>query len=306
MPTISNMNSVLIKNQPGYETLAVLRELKKLGLIKTSKAKPKQAPKMIEDIKQPSDMVGYTKTLGPNQFPPRIITPGMTQQQIEDINRETAAKFVALRGEVEQQRIEDIQAQQGQRFSDIQKIGTAVGQIVNPLVERFRGSTFPAQARGDQPIDPFQYARSGTVPPEFWLPETTDVPMSETLNPGGPKVTAEFATTLYPVEESGNIEVPLAPRIVPQEKIGGASAGMSLSAAEMLGLSPEFKKTIALNEIAVSQLGLNPIPKQSSKKNTIQKYYNDLTEKLGIQDTIASGTKEDFYNEIITVLESYT
>ena len=165
MTRISNLNSVSIKNYgPNYETLAVIKELKKLGIIKSSaKAKSRAKTKMTEDIKQDSDMVGYTKTLGPAGiassagvassvgFPLRLATGGMTQQQIDDINRVNSAGVAALKAEVEKNRLADLEAQQGQRFADMEKFGT----ILNPVLERFRGSTFPAQQEGSEPVDPF-------------------------------------------------------------------------------------------------------------------------------------------------------
>lgn len=301
MPHISNLNSVSIKNYGAEnETLAVLRELRKLGIIKTvSKPKPKAKALMIEDIKQPSDMVSSSKSLGlSNQFPLRQISAGMTQQQIEDINRRNAANVAVLTGELKQQRLQDIEAQQGQRLSDISRLSS----IINPALERFRGSTFPAQQSGGEPVDPFAYARGGA--PIIMGYNEADIEegrFTGGINEGAPVVVTEKPTTTYASDE-GQVEPEIsAPRIQTQQKIGGS---LNVSQAGALGLSAEFIQKVKLNDIAVG-LGLPPVPKKGAKKAILQTYYNNLTDKLSIGDIIASGTNEDFYNEIITILESY-
>lgn len=268
MRPISNLNSVSIKNYgPQAETLAIIRELSKLGLIKNkSKPKKERKPQMIEDFKQESDMVGYTKSLGgpSGQFPLRLITSGMTQQQIEDINRSNSANVAALRNEIQQQ-----------RFSDIQRIGTAVGQIVNPLMERFRGSTFPAEAQGDQPIDPFATKRPSII----YLgdvQDTQEVPMSRTSNPNAPEFTSEFAESIFPEEESDNIGIPIAPpNLQPRKKIGGG-----------------IKKTLILDEQDVAnELGLGKIPTMRNSYDDMERFYIFLTDTTG-DDRLASANSK--------------
>jgi hypothetical protein len=103
------MNSVSVRTYgQNSDTLAVIRELKKLGIIKSvAKAKGKPKPKMMDDLKQESDMVGYVKTLegeagrgNPNIFALRQIEPGMSQQQIADIEKRNTAGVATLRAEV--------------------------------------------------------------------------------------------------------------------------------------------------------------------------------------------------------------
>jgi hypothetical protein len=301
---------VLIKNYgQKQETLAVIRELAKLGLIKKkSKPKTERKPKMIEDLKQESDMVGYVKTLGgqTGQFPLRITDSGMTQQQIEDINRSNAAKFAALRSEVEQQRLEDIQAQQGQRFSDIQRIGTAVGQIVNPLVERFRGAQ---ESGAGQRKSPFPSESSSVIYLED-VPETQDVPMSRTPNPNAPEFTSEFAEEVFPEEETGNI--PTAPEtrlgLEPREKMGGGMAeeelGPGVAFEEIpAGKKPKKKQKLRLDIQDVSdELGLGNIPTISSLKGEVKTYYINLTDALG-EDEIQNLNKQGYLDEINRLLK---
>jgi hypothetical protein len=289
MNRISNLNSIQIKSYG--ETLALLKQLDKMGLIK-SKSKSKKKPKMIEDIKQESDMVASVKTLegernkgSPNLFALRQIEPGMTQQQIRDITERNNAGVATLRAEIQQQRLEDIEQQQGQRFADI----TRLGGIMNPILERFRGAQDPGAG---QRIDPF--AQSSTES----LPDIQEETFTQSLNEGGPRAQPQVQTELFAEGEEAGIPIP---RIQPQGKIGG---GMSSDAAETLGLSPEFIKKVKLNDAAV-ELGLKPIPKKSAKKETIKAYYDNLTDVLNISDIIASGSKDDFYNEIESILEGY-
>jgi hypothetical protein len=291
MNRISNLNSVHIKSYG--ETLALLKQLDKMGLIKSkSKSKKERKPQMIEDIKQDSDMVASVKTLegertrgNPNIFALRQIEPGMTQQQIADITERNNAGVAALRAEVQQQRLADIEQQQGQRFADI----TTLGGIMNPILERFRGAQQPGAG---QRTDPF--AQSSTI----FLPDIQEETFTETLNEGGPRAQPQVQTELFAEGEEAEA------RLGPQERLQIGGGGMSSAAAETLGLSPEFVKKVKLND-AAAQLGLKPIPKKSAKKEIIKAYYDNLTDVLNISDIIASGSKDDFYNEIESILEGY-
>jgi hypothetical protein len=291
MNRISNLNSVHIKSYG--ETLALLKQLDKMGLIKSkSKSKKERKPQMIEDIKQDSDMVASVKTLegeptrgNPNLFALRQIEPGMTQQQIADITERNNAGVATLRAEVQQQRLADIEQQQGQRFADI----TRLGGIMNPILERFRGAQDPGAG---QRVDPF--AQSSTI----FLPDIQEETFTETLNEGGPRAQPQVQTELFAEGEEAGA------RLGPQERLQIGGGGMSSAAAETLGLSPEFIKKVKLNDAAI-QLGFNTLPKKSAKKETIKAYYDNLTDKLNISDIIASGSKEDFYNEIESILEGY-
>jgi hypothetical protein len=95
------MNSVSIRNYG--ETLAIIKELKNLGLFKSSKSKRKRTPNNANNAKKESDLASYTTDLIPNFRP---ITDDMSQSQIEDIQRRQAIDFATLRDEVNQQRLE--------------------------------------------------------------------------------------------------------------------------------------------------------------------------------------------------------
>lgn len=291
MAGISNLNKVSIKNYgPNYETLAVIKELKKLGIIKSvAKAKSKAKSKMTEDIKQDSDMVGYTKTLGPAGgagFPLRLATAGMTQQQIEDINRVNSAGVAALRAEVEQQRLADIEAQQGQRFADIERFGT----ILNPVLERFRGSTFPAQQVGGEPVDPFASRRPSAVALGNGEPEIEEKEFTETLNEGAPEYVPENAQTVFPVEEEEEETIKTGGGLLPPvERIRGARAS----------------GTVKKRDAAAAGYDLGPVPSiNKSTRPDLEKYYRDLTDATGydLKPEIL-GNKKAIFAEINSILD---
>lgn len=307
MHPISNLNSVLIKNYGAQaETLAVIRELDKLGLIKNkSKPNKERKPKMIEDLKQESDMVGYTKTLEGKkdgtsegsrggQFPLRIVQGGMTQQQIEDINRENAAKFAVLRNELEQQ-----QRQQEENLQPLTR-------LANLASERFRGAQ---EAGAGQRANPF--IQSTTV--ENIEPDVQDVPMSRTANPNAPEYMSKFAEGVFPEEETENIST-VPPNLQPRDKVGG---GRAIESAEELPLGVAFeeitpevsgkpkkerkRKVSTLQEVA-DILSLGRIPISSSKKSDIQDFYIKLTEALG-ESEIVFKTRQEYLDEIERLLK---
>lgn len=283
MHPISNLNSVLIKNYgQKQETLAVIRELDKLGLIKKkSKPKKERKPQMIEDLKQESDMVGYTKTLegkSSTGFPLRLIESGMSQQQIEDINRINSARFAQLESAANIQR---------QQIGGLAGMAQGFFSVINPGVERFRGSTFPAQQSGDQPIDPFATRRPGVIYLSD-VPETTDVPMTRTPNPNAPEAEAEFATTTFPVEETGGIPI-APPNLQPREKVGGGS---------------KKKKKLVLSPQDMSdELGLGKIPTARNSLSAVEDYYIALTDRGIGERNPDLKTKTEILSEIKALLE---
>lgn len=288
MRPISNLNSVLVKNYvPGSDTLAVIRELKKLGIIKGSKPKSKATSKMIDDIKQESDMVGYVKTLegqpgrqNPNIFSLRQIQPGMSEQDIRNLREQNNAGVAALRAEVSQQRLEDIEQQQGQRFADI----TRLGGIMNPILERFRGAQDPGAG---QRVNPF--AESDAI----LLPDIQEETFTQSLNEGGPRAQPAIQTELFAGEESSNIGIPTAPpNLQPREKIGGASSGGGK------------KKTLILAPQNVSdELGLGKIPTMRNSLAAVEDYYIALTDAgIGERDESLK-SKGEILSEIKALLE---
>ncbi len=306
MRPISNLNSVSIRNYgPNYETLAVIKELKKLGIIKSvAKAKKQSKPKMTDEVKQPSDMVGYVKTLGgaPNQLLLPMITPGMTQQQIEDIQQRSNAALLALRGEVQQQRLQDIEAQQGQRFEDITKLGG----IINPLLERFRG----AQEPGAGVYNPFIKSNEPIL-----LPDVGEEEFTQTLNEGGPEAVSQLATDIYPEEEGISENISTKPALLPREPIkeGGGGVLEEIPISEQIKAQIE-KQTKAARESGVREftlqeisdfvgVDLGPVPKQSNKLDDIKNYYIRLTDALEIKPDV-NKNKQQFLDEIKKILRN--
>jgi len=299
------MNSVSVRTYgQNSDTLAVIRELKKLGIIKSAKAKGKSKPKMMDDLKQESDMVGYVKTLegeptrgSPNLFALRQIEPGMSQQEIADITERNNAGVSALRAEVQQQRLADIEAQQGQRFSDI----TRLGGIMNPILERFRGAQQPGAG---QRTDPF--AQSSTI----FLPDVQEETFTETLNEGGPRAQPQVQTELFAEGEEEEA------RLGPQERlqIGG---GMSSDAAQALGMPESFiaktkkatkpkTKLVSDPQDAADELGLGKIPTMRNSYNAVEEYYIALTDAIpeGSRDPNAN-SKSLMLADINRILEGY-
>jgi hypothetical protein len=177
MSKLSNLNYNHISVKPD-STVKLIQELSKLGVFK-KKSKKRAKTSIADSIRQDSDMVGYTRSLGGPQIAPILqIEAGMTQNQIEEIQRRNDATFAALRGEVQQQRLEDIEAQQGQRFADI----TRLSEIMNPVLERFRSAQEPGAG---QRIDPFN------------IPDIIEERFTQTLNEGGPEAEEQQQTTTY-------------------------------------------------------------------------------------------------------------
>lgn len=306
MRPISNLNSVSIRNYgPNYETLAVIRELKKLGIIKSvAKGKKQSKSKMVEDVKQPSDMVGYVKTLrgAPNQLLLPMITPGMTQQQIEDIQQRSNAALLALRGEVQQQRLADIEAQQGQRFEDITRLST----IVNPLLERFRGAQEPGAGQRPNPF----VTRSEPI----LVSDVGEEEFTQTLNEGGPEAVSQLPTSIFPEEEEEL--TPTRPQLQPREKVGGGGGALieeiptsELIKKELEKQTKAAKESGAIRELTLQQISdflgqdLGPVPKQNDKVDKIRDYYLRLTDALELEQDV-NKNKQQFLDEIKKILRN--
>lgn len=288
----SNYNKVSVKTD---STVELIQELSKLGVFKEKrKPRAKKASTAGGDIRQDNPMPpGFAKSLGGPQMrnlpPIQQIDPGMTQQQIEDIQRTNNAAIAALTGEVRQQRLQDMEAQQGQRFADISKLGG----IINPLLERFRGSTFPAQASGDQPIDPFASSRGGNVIYLGNEPDVTEERFTQTLNEGGPEAVEEEQTTVF----AGDNQVPIVPepRIQPDQKIGGGAPRRTKSlnlrkavtTSYQLPQIPPFKGTTTADMLEYYKLFTNGVgyDANSSYFSSKEKMFQDIND---IADEIAT------------------
>jgi hypothetical protein len=279
MSKLSNLNYNHISVKPD-STVKLIKELSKLGVFrKKSKRRPKSS--VSDSIRQDSDMVGYVKTLdGPqmrNFAPIQQITAGMTQNQIEDIQRRNDATLAALRGEVQQQRLEDIEAQQGQRFADI----TRFGEIINPVLERFRSSQ---ESGAGQRIDPFNQSSKPIL-----LPDVTEERFTQTINEGGPEAEEQQQTNTYTVEDNAGIAsggggIP-EPRIQP---LGRIKPG-----------KPTRTQFLAVN-------GLSPLP-PNNKLTTLQDmraYYSDFNQTFALDDNSSIyNNKGGMYTQMVADLD---
>lgn len=311
-----NENHISVKTD---SMVKLVKELAKLGVFK-SKSKKRAKSSVGDAIRQDSDMVGYTKTLGGPQMRniPAIqqIEAGLSQSQIEDIQRRNDAVVASLRGEVQQQRLQDIEAQQGQRFEDITKLGG----IMNPLLERFRGSTFPAQAMGDQPIDPLSTRRPGVILLGN-VPDTQETRFTESLNEGGPRAKEERQVGSFAEEEED-------PSGISIEKV--SEEGLPVAKAEFQTRTPiraftqappsalgelpskirggkkpiEQQKTEERTRV-VTEAGWRPIPPEvTSNLKTIRDYYLYLIGVTGDEEDTSLKTKANYYKAVYEIVDS--
>jgi hypothetical protein len=274
----------------------MLEQLSKLGVFKSKKTKRRKS-KVVDEIKQESDLVGYAKSLGSplvRNIPAlQQIQPGMTLQQIEDIQERNNAAIAALQGEIQQQRLQDIEAQQGQRLADIEMFGT----ILNPVLERFRGAQEPGA--GQRP-NPFSTGES--------LPALADISegsFTQTLNEGGPQTKTEIPTTTF--AETGEEEegIPLgggSARMGPVEKISREQqptteffkSGGATSLQKIKKGKPTRNEFLELN-------GLGPLPPNTKKTTlaTMLDYYTDFSQvfALDLDGTILSN-KDAMYKDM--------
>ena len=289
----SNYNKISVKTD---SMVKMIEQLSKLGVFKEKRKKRAKRTTAPGDIRQDNDMIATVTTLkgepgrrDPNLFALRQIQPGMTEQQIADIQERNAAGVAALREEVQQQRLADIEAQQGQRFADI----TRLGGIMNPVLERFRGAQDPGAG---QRIDPF--AQSSAI----LLPDIQEETFTQTLNEGGPQAKPAVQTEFFAEGEE-------------EEGISTRGGGMSSSAAEALGMPESFiaktkkaskpkKKLIRDPQDAADALNLGKIPTMRNSLPAIEQYYIDLTDLYGDRD-IEANTKPKILADINRILESY-
>lgn len=252
----TNRNNISIKADSAVQ---LVRELSKLGVFrkKGKKRAKRSSASTSEGIKQDSNMIGYTKPIGGTQMrnipPIQQIEAGMSQSQIENIQRQNEAAFAALKGEVQQQRLEDIETQQGQRFADITKLGG----IINPLLERFRG----AQEPGAGVYDPFA--------PKSEFPQIQDVEereFTETLNPDAPEYQREPISEIYAESE----EEEGIPTI-------GGGGGSTLATIVERERGKRAKAVIKDRDAIASQFNLGPVPPvNKSEISELREYYITL------------------------------
>jgi hypothetical protein len=254
----------------------MLEQLSKLGVFKSKRSKPRKS-KVVDEIKQESDLVGYAKSIPGGQFGLR--TP-LTQNQLEDIQRKNEATIARLSGEVQQQRLADIEAQQGQRFADIERLGG----IINPLLERFRSAQEPG---------------AGVYNP-FMVPDVQEERFTQTINEGGPgAVEQPQGGEIYAGEEEEEEDIPMAtayvmeedipkPRITPTERISRAPSTI------------QQKRQAKAESLTLDW----PVPdRDTSSVDDIRIYYETMMAQLGRElDSSIIGNKKKMHKEILRIL----
>jgi hypothetical protein len=284
----SNYNKVSIRTD---STVKLIEQLSKLGVFKEKRKPRKPKQPSSNEIRQDNVMVGYAKSLASPLMrdTPALqqIQAGMTPQQIQDIQERNNAAIAALQGEIQQQRLQDIEAQQGQRFADIERFGT----ILNPVLERFRGAQEPGA--GQRP-DPF--STGAELPQVFDISEES---FTQTLNEGGPQAVPEAQTTTF--AETGEEEegIPL----------GGGAAPTQILATEF---APSLTRPrlrfnyIQRNDFLREYYGLGPIPVQSKiDLSKMRDYYTEFMSLLDETPKSASmRSKDAMRKEMIEITEN--
>jgi hypothetical protein len=233
-------------------------------------------------------MVGYTKTLGGPQMRniPAIqqIEAGLSQSQIEDIQRRNDAVVAALRGEVQQQRLEDLEALEGQRFADIQ----APQNVINPVLERFRTSSIPADKADAEP-------------------DTQETRFTESLNEGGPQATAERQKDVFPDEEKEDLpfaesrfETRVPIRAFPQTQTGIAPIERSR------GKKPREETDLIRRNNVLQYFNLKPLPPPVITNVADAKSYYEYLLEQGQEPSAPDSslkTKNDYYKAIYEMID---
>lgn len=274
----SNYNKVSVKTDSIVE---MIQELSKLGVFKEKrKPRAKRATAVPGDIRQEGDMPpGFTTPLGPqmrNLPPIQQIPQGATTQQIQDIQQQNAASLAQLRAEVQQGRIRDIQ-----------NMGNALFSIINPQTERFRSQ----QQAGAGVYNPM-----ANLDPNVILlgnePDVTEETFTQSLNEGGPMAEAQLQESVFPIEETGNIQT-APPALQPREKVGGGAERDPRAAAIIKERDAKSKKM---------GLGLAPSINQYTSES-MKKYYLSLIDKTGDEVKPELTNKKLYFAEINRILD---
>ena len=260
----------------------MIEQLSKLGVFKEKRKKRAKRTTAPGDIRQDNDMIASVTTLegepkrgDPNLFALRQIEPGMSQQQIADIQERNAAGVATLRAEVQQQRLADIEAQQGQRFADI----TRLGGIMNPVLERFRGAQDPGAGQRTNP-----FAQSSVI----MLPDIQEETFTQTLNEGGPQAKPAVQTEFFAEgeEEKG---IPTS---------GGGGGAPLQPVPKIQRGKPTKNQFLQLN-------GLGPLPQKSKTTlQTMRDYYEDFSQTFAIDaDDSLFANKDGMYKDMVRKID---
>lgn len=187
----SNYNKVSVKTDSAVKLIETLKDL---GVFK-EKRKPrasKAKKPLSEDIRQDNDMKGYVE---PVQVRVEADRQGLTD---EDVETKTNALVAQIRGEIAQNRIDDLQRSRKDLFT--------LFNAVQPRIER-------TQQAVPSSYDPF-FRQSTTITD---VPDTEEERFTETLNEGGPDVEPAKQETIFTPEEQ-EIEQQQSQELVKKQK----------------------------------------------------------------------------------------
>jgi hypothetical protein len=299
MPNLSNTNynHVSVKTD---SMVKMLEQLAKLGVFK-SKPKKRKSSKLPADIRQDNDMVGSVTSLeaepgrgDPNLFALRQIEPGMSQQEIEDIQERNNAGIAALRAEVAQQRLEDVRQQErfvgGLATAVAGKFGQLESGLANIQSGKFGASSEPTR-------------QSSAI----LLPDVQEggQAFTQSLNEGGPSE-APIKTQTEFFAESGEEEgIPTSggggQPFQPVQGIFGLVEGVGK--VEGLGQIKRGKPTrneyLRLN-------GLGPLPPNTKKTEpqTMRDYYDDFSQAFAIDaNESLYSSRSGMYKDMVQKLD---
>jgi hypothetical protein len=273
----SNYNKISVKTD---SMVKMIEQLSKLGVFKEKrKSRAKKTSVPGDEIKQDSDMVGYVKTLAgqagrgdPNLFALRQIEPGMSQQQIRDITERNNAGVAALRAEVQQNRLEDLQ-----------RTFQAVTRLTNLESERFRGAQEPGA--GQRPSPFIQSTTIEDIEPDI---QEGGEAFTQTLNEGGPRAEPQVQTELFAEDEDEEeFVLPIRPQLQPREKVGG-----------------DIKKKLVLDEQDIADdFQLGKIPTMRNSYTAVENFYIALTDITGDDRDASLNSKSLILADINKILK---
>jgi len=281
----SNYNKISVKTD---SMVKMIEQLAKLGVFK-EKRKPR-AKKATGGIRQTGDMgPGSVTSLegepgrgDPSLFALRQIEPGMSEQEIQDIQERNNAGIAALREEVQQQRLADVREQE--RF--IGGLATAAagrfGQLESGLAD-IRSGKFGASS---EPV-----RQSSAI----LLPDIQEQTFTQTLNEGGPISKPAVQTKLYAGGEEEEEGIPTSGGVPfsPMQPIRSSRASGVVKRRDAvartfgLGLVPKINQTTPA-EMKAYYLALfdavQEDPEELSSKAAYFKAINDYLDSVVITD----------------------
>lgn len=278
----SNYNKISIKTD---SMVKMIEQLAKLGVFK-EKRKPR-AKKATGGIRQTDEMgPGSVTSLegepgrgDPSLFALRQIEPGMTQQEILDIQERNNAGIAALREEVQQQRLADVREQE--RF--IGGLATAAagrfGQLESGLAD-IRSGKFGASS---EPV-----RQSSAI----LLPDIQEETFTQTLNEGGPQAKPAIQTEFF----AGGEEE--------EEGIPTSGGGQPFSPVQPIR-SSRASGVVKRRDAVASTFGLGLVPKiNQTSPAEMKAYYLALFDAVQEDPDESITSKAGYFKAINDYLDS--